>query len=426
MTIRAASTLQQTTALFHQVDTRHTSLLHWSEKNAMLRQSLLQVKNAKQEPAGTLGAGAECTSDEECSSSHCLGHCCVGADDARNCQMCKDDGFCGNCIDGFEWEEGTGCHPVNPFGTPEHLTKTTQEIDDFIADQVVSEDACHARILEAKRSLDGVAAKVLQLSEEVEGQESIIEANTLLLKEAVDKLAASEEQRVADLKVCDANFEAAMEIAKGYSDEKMELEQIADPEVRSKVAMDLNYADVTDEHVKNVTEYFRQNSFLQGQNCLRVVNFLNRNESGTKYSAVDCDAAREVLQDEFSKSYVEIVKLLKDQLELAKNEKDDCVKLAEAENAERVAAANADIKEATRNVEIAKNSLELLEPLLLNGQSEAEKLEAHILNLQDTCVVDANVTDHLKRVRSLIDSLLKCPGRNDFKLMVPDLTGVGA
>jgi len=425
MTIRAASTLQQATALFRQVDTRHTSLLHWSQQNAKLRQSLLQVKYAKQEPG--LAAGVECTSDEECSSSHCLGRCCVGADDARNCKECKDDGFCKDCIDGFEWVEGTGCTPVNPFGTPEHLTKTTAEIDDFIADQVVSEDACHARILEAKRSLDGIEAKVLQLSEEVEGQESIIEANTLLLKEAVDKLAASEEQRVADLKVCDANFEAAMEIANAYSDEKTELEQIADPEVRSKVAMDLDYADVTDEHVKKVSEYFRQNvNFLQGQNCLRVVNFLNRNEtSGTKYSALDCDAAREVLQEEFSKSYVEIVKLLKNQLALAQNEKDDCVKLAESENAERVAAANADIKEATRNVEVAKDSLELLEPLLLNGQSEAEKLEAHILNLQDTCHVDANVTDHLKRVRSLIDSLLNCPGRNDFKLMVPDLSGVG-
>jgi hypothetical protein len=417
--------LQQATALSNQVDTRHHSLLHWSQQNAKLRQSLLQVKQAKQDPG--LGAGEECTADEECSSSHCLGHCCASTLDARNCASCKDDGFCGNCIDGFDWVEGQGCSPVNPFGSPEHLTKTTQDIDDFIEDQKASEDACHARILEAKRSLDGVAAKVLQLSEEVEGQESIIEANTLLLKEAVDKLAASEEQRVADLKVCDANFEAAMEIADGYRDEKIELEQIADPEVRSKVAQDIDYADVTNEHVEEVAKYFRESpSFLQ-QNCRRVVDFLNRNETaGTKYSALDCDAARDVLQDEFSKSYVEIVKLLKNQIQLANEQKDDCVRIAESENAERVAAANADIKEATRNVEVAKDSLELLEPLLLNGQSEAEKLEAHILNLQETCHVDENVTAHLTRVRDLIESLLKCPGRNDFKLMVPDLTGVGS
>jgi hypothetical protein len=378
----------------------------------------LQVKQAP-----TLAAGAACTDDAECESSYCLGHCCSSTADARNCQACSvDTGHCANCIDGFEWEDGKGCSPVNPFGSPKHLTETTDDIDDFIADQLVSEDACHARILEAKRSLDGVTAKVLQLSEETEGQESIIEANTLLLKEAVDKLAASEDTRVADLKDCDANFEAAMDIANGYLAEKTELEQIANPEVRSQVGTEVDYANVTDEHVKKVTEYFRENPLLlTTQTCVQVVDFLNRNVSaGTKYSALDCDAARTVLQDEFSKSYVEITKLWKEQVELANNEKDDCVRVAEGENAARLAAANADIKEATRNVEVARDSLELLEPLEVNGKKEAELLEAHILDLNDTCETDEDITEHLQKVRDLIESLIQCPGRNDFKLMVPD------
>merc|ERR1719498_10720 len=54
-----------------------------------------------------------------------------------------------------------------------HL-ENTSELSKFIQAQQDSNIACHAKQLEAKRTLDGLATKVMLLSDEIEGQESVI------------------------------------------------------------------------------------------------------------------------------------------------------------------------------------------------------------------------------------------------------------
>merc|ERR1712224_325232 len=80
-----------------------------------------------------------------------------------------------------------------------------------------------------------------------------------------------------------------------------------------------------------------------------------------------------------------------------------------------------DIKDSTRSIQMAKDVISALQPLLDNAQLEAEILALHIQGLKNDCNVDTAVSDHLKTVRRLIQSLNECPGRNYFRLTVPEL-----
>jgi hypothetical protein len=64
-----------------------------------------------------------CSTDEDCPDGvHCRGGtCCSRASvwDAEiynidHCEQCNEDGWCGTCIDGFEWIAGEGCKRTEP------------------------------------------------------------------------------------------------------------------------------------------------------------------------------------------------------------------------------------------------------------------------------------------------------------------------
>merc|ERR1719197_2245845 len=163
------------------------------------------------------------------------------------------------------------------------------------------------------------------------------------------------------------------------------------------------------------------------ENCKRVVDYLNKRapddeveKAGIKYSVIDCTAARQRLQDEFTEAYIEITKLITDGEKEATGEKERCDLTAKNEEDERSSTLNLQIARCTADITAAKDTIHELEPLLNNGHEETENLEKYLeKTLSRMCAQDDNVTEHLKAVRRLIMSLEKCPGRNDFKLMIP-------
>jgi len=303
------------------------------------------------------------------------------------------------------------------------------DIDSFIEEQKRSTDTCFAKLLEARRTLDGVTEKVLRLDEEISAQTEISKGNMAIIQ---DRFTASEESlnvKETGQKDCSEEYEKAIEDLQHYRDELAELKQIANPEVRSKVASDLDYKQLIKQHVDSVSAGFEdQSSFLQmnATMCQGVVNYLNRRseekeDNATKYTALDCDAMRTVLQEEFTKSWDEITKLKQEGEQLAKEKKELCLdEVREVHNTEHTSIAQ-DIKDATRAIQMAKDVISALQPLLDNAKLEAESLALHIQGLKSDCNVDTAVSDHLKTVRRLIQSLNECPGRNDFRLTVPEL-----
>merc|ERR1719261_1604939 len=79
-----------------------------------------------------------------------------------------------------------------------------------------------------------------------------------------------------------------------------------------------------------------------------------------------------------------------------------------------------EISDATAAIATAKRAIEGMEPHLSDANAAVETLRDHIENLEKTCEIDSDVSDHLSNIRGLIKDLEECPGRNDFKLDVPD------
>merc|ERR1719420_2661700 len=313
------------------------------------------------------------------------------------------------------------------------LTTDTGEIDDFILDQMVSKDTCTSKMMEAKRTIDGVAAKVVQLSDEIEAEQSIINSNKMIVDNAIDSLEASEAREVEDLAACQKTFEEQWAALDGKRNEIVELEQIANPSVRSSIAHDMDVEAYVNKHIRAMESRFRNTSMeamsaiaITEENCKKVVNFLNQRQpdveekAGIKYSVIDCTAARQRLQDEFTEAYIEITKLITDGEKAANDEKERCDLTAKNEEDERSSQLNLQIARCTADITAAKDTIHELEPLLNNGHDETAAMEKYLeKTLSKMCKEDDNVTEHLKAVRRLIMSLEKCPGRNDFKLMIP-------
>jgi len=335
--------------------------------------------------------------------------------------------------DASEAEGADGAPPtVSDSGV--RITTSTDEIDEFMMDQIDSKDTCTSKMMEAKRSVDGVAAKVIQLSDEIEAEQSIINSQKMVVDGAIAKLEESEAQEEADLAACQKAFEEQWAALDGKRNEIVELEQIARPSVRSSIAHDMDVEAYVNKHIDKMEARFRNASMesmseiqITEENCQRVVDFLNQKADpekesphhDIKYSVIDCTAARQRLQDEFTDAYNEITKLIAEGEAAATSEKERCDLTAKNDEDERSSQLNLQIARCTADITAAKDTIHELEPLMQNGEEETKILDRWIKKLGDMCAEDENVTEHLRAVRRLIMSLEKCPGRNDFKLMIP-------
>lgn len=324
------------------------------------------------------------------------------------------------------------------------ITTDAKEITTFILDQMDSKDTCFSRLMESKRTIDGIGSKVLQISDEIEAEQSIIEGNDAIITNALAELRRSEEILEADQAECQRQYEEAWAAIQGKRDEITELEQIANPGVRSAIAHEMNVEDYVKSHITKMEDKFRNVSYdalenqglieINKENCQRVVNFLNARTATKKgdddettdqlvarikYSSVDCDAGRELLQTAFSEAYVEIKKLIQEEEAEATAALEQCNTRAQNDHDERASVQQDKIKQCTADITAARDTISELQPLLNNGKDETQRMTQHIETLKRMCTVDEDVTEHLKAVRRLIMSLESCPGRNDFKLMIP-------
>jgi len=399
-----------------------------------------------------------------------------------------------------------------------HL-ENTSELSKFIQAQEDSNEACHAKELEAKRTLDGIASKVLMLSDEVEGQEALVEAQSQMVKDMLSRGSRSAESKKAEHHQCNVNYNESWDNLQRFRNEIIELHNIANPKLRSKIAhggLDhhINYTEEAETHAENVRSFFRGEyrtdnweagvnvsavrtehadfedgdryqytehgryaehghgaprrygaghtegryareggqyallevgeiisetddrremsadsdmkkapSFVSEATCEHLKKFFSRDDPGyittEKFADLDCHAQRDALQKTFSEAYLELITMVETGEEVAEQEKASCYGIAYDKDDQQQMGYQAKINKASAWIQAAKDTLTTILPILENAKKEFEMLEAHIENLKETCVVDNDVTEHLQRVRKLIRSLDNCPGRNDFKLVIP-------
>jgi len=321
------------------------------------------------------------------------------------------------------------------------LSSDTVNIQAFIDAQKSSADACHAKMLEVRRTLDGLMSKVNALSDETEGYNAVIESNTGILHENTRNREDDKEMFEKDMAECERQYKLDIASSLNYEAEIKELEQIANPEVRSEIASSSDVRAAveahSDEQMSKPQEHFKQSrdgsngknyttinlASLSNENCQSVAKAVLKKfhapHADDDETMLACNGTRSKLQETYEVAMHALAKLIIDGDELAEDSKEECELAAKAASQARQGIYDAAISEATLNVNAARMALGQLTILLDNANMEVKLLGSHLTKLKEDCVVEDGVSEHLVAVRNLIVSLEDCPGRHDFVLTKP-------
>merc|ERR1719261_62178 len=329
-------------------------------------------------------------------------------------------------------------------------------LQQFINAQQASGDACSSRLLESKRVLDGLLKDVKSLSVQIDSHEEVLETETSNLNITELSVKAVEVTHIEAMTVCEKEKQDAADRVSQYQSELAELDQIAKPSVRLE---HVTKVETSEGRVSSVTKssLTGKSSLLQEglwskESCLAFVDFQRRkhktklrqnstkkqdpddnndagpvsnNDNNNNESPipekVDCDSQREELQKAFTEAYITTRDLLKESQ--SDVEHTTCVDVAEAKKAADLVPLVSERERAASLIESSSQAIAALEPVLDLIDSRVEKLSDHIYNtLTPECAEAKEVSEALQKIRELILLLEECPGRNDFKLKIPEET----
>lgn len=159
---------------------------------------------------------------------------------------------------------------------------------------------------------------------------------------------------------------------------------------------------------------------LSRAKCESFLHFQTKRK--TKRHKIDpreCDSKRDALQEEFSEAYRTIMRLKVDAQERVDGLQ-DCLDSVHASMTAALVPLVQQRDTASQRSEDASSQISLLTPVLESVKDRLEKLKDHIEEMKTECKDCSMVSQHLLRVRELINSLEHCPGRGDYRLRIPE------
>lgn len=310
----------------------------------------------------------------------------------------------------------------------QEMNESQSILDQFIDEQSKSDDACSSRLMESKRTLDGLLHDLKELSIEVASHEKILETETENLNITYMSIDAVETETAEYLKKCRKEREEAVKEVTQYTAELEELVQIAEPSVRYQHSMKVGKSEDKLEKLSLSslgTELVENNEFTLHR-CMAFLQFAKRHDYALKTrlpgqkepTDLACDEQRKELQEAFTKAYLEVKDLLKEAKDRVVDE--SCFEAAKARKAAEMVPLVAQRDQSAGRIEYSSAALAANEPVLILVTDRSEQLREHIKEtLTPECNATGEITEMLQKVRQLILSLSECPGRDDFTLKIP-------
>lgn len=324
-------------------------------------------------------------------------------------------------------------------------------LQEFIDAQQDSDEACSSRLLEAKRSLDGLLHDLKSLSTQVEDHMTVLEVEEQNLKATELSIDAVIDEHNEATQKCEEEKEAALKDLAQYTAELEELEAIAKPSVRFEHVVTVEGMPVTEAPTEESPALLEEGTWTM-KSCEAFLAYTTKhkdrqllqepnasapaddNTSSTGSIVVNnstiepglldsplvmtCNQQRKKLQRIYAKAYLAVKDLKKDAKE--RSEDETCQDTADSKKAALLVPLVAQRDQAAGRIEYSNQALAALEPVLDQVKMRAEKLEKHIEGfLKPECEEASEVSKYLQDVRDLIISLQKCPGRDDFTLKIP-------
>lgn len=133
-----------------------------------------------------------------------------------------------------------------------------------------------------------------------------------------------------------------------------------------------------------------------------------------------CKEQRKELQKLFTETYKAIQNLKKDADNRAKDPM--CNDAAESKKMAELTPLTMQREKTSTKIQEASQAISNLEPVLAMAKNRVKMMEEHINTvLKPECSDVAEVSNMLKSIRDLIESVEKCPGRKNFHLKIPKM-----
>eukprot|EP00746_Dinoflagellata_sp_MGD_P161088 gnl/MRDRNA2_/MRDRNA2_88121_c0_seq1.p1 gnl/MRDRNA2_/MRDRNA2_88121_c0~~gnl/MRDRNA2_/MRDRNA2_88121_c0_seq1.p1 ORF type:complete len:430 (+),score=112.17 gnl/MRDRNA2_/MRDRNA2_88121_c0_seq1:99-1388(+) len=311
------------------------------------------------------------------------------------------------------------------------VNESQSVLDEFIEEQNAAGDACSSRLMESKRTLDGLLHDLRDLSIETSSHEKILETETENLNITFLSIEAVDTETKIGIEKCKKEREEAIKEVTQYTAELEELIQIAQPSVRyrhAKPGMEKKDMVKLDKLALSSlgTEIVEKSDFSE-DSCLAFIDFAKHHDynlrihmrNKQKPDARACDLQREELQKAYTKAFLEVKDLLKDAKDRVLD--DSCFESYHAKKAAEMVPLVAARDQSAGRIEYSAAALAATEPVLHLVTDRTEQLRDHIKQtLAPECKEAGEVTEMLEKVRELIISLSECPGRDDFRLKIPE------
>jgi hypothetical protein len=359
-----------------------------------------------------------------------------------------------------------------------HECPWTFLMEDLMVRHKEDADSCHAKTLEAKRSLDGLLHAAWKVQEEVQYHNSIISAENTTIRDLLSDQQSFWATYLYKENLC---MEWARANWSAHVKTKMEeldiLAAIADPDVRSAVNFEENegYQEHAAEAYRDTSpdlEGYRDNgrgtqvredraarvaargtlampgalasgaslaeveaagpavgsSFLEqtAEQCAVMLGLIQKFEATRKVkvfrvtaSPRQCDSDRDQLETLFQSAVVNISTAMNLANQTVFDDRSACLSDATFEYkflVEGRGQIDEKIQAAARAIHEAQYHISVLEPRLHDVEHGAERMRTYISGLRAECTLDESVWNDLRNVQRLIQNLKECPGRNDFVL----------
>jgi len=314
-------------------------------------------------------------------------------------------------------------------------------IKKFVSEQSSSEDKCSSQMLEAKHQLNQLHVIINDLAAEINSTQTSINVLEPQLTTKKEELEDVEEWKKEALKKCEEEREERRKVLHTLQQELEEMHHIARPDV----TMDLKGASVSTgvamlqeantlapiSHVQGLVTSTRT-AAASLMKCVKGVSLVETRDptgrapveaspANASLTPDECQEQKEVLEETYVKTYVELTRLIAEYEELIKSK--SCEDAVEEEYTQKVTPIKKEIKELTEKLEALQDKLEELRPRLEDANNAEKILRKQIKDLTQECAdLPETITD-LNKVRDIITIMGKCPGLDSAEFNIPVWTG---
>lgn len=409
---------------------------------------------------------------------------CEAATYNENDNACKfyASGQCGTYVDKVDHTTVNAAPGGGCLDGSTHKCPWTVHMKQLKQQQTSQEHSCHSRLLEARRTLDGLLHAVNTTYHEMMADNEKIRLANITIEAALEDHRNAEDKLVTDRQECEnaallqnqsltfleADIVQLIDISTPLrSDVSVKKDYVAETVIRATnenaaiggqianldpidlekfkfgivnnvaTAMGLG-ADVTDG-TKTLHGYpgsfvelsgtqnsqlLSQVGALDSETCSQMTSLLEKSKVRQKRvgSPIAGVQQRQDFSAQFDGTFSEFTNLYsRINFEIGYN-RTYCLKNASYSYNYTILGpdgVDSRITDAAETIHIAQQTIMVLVPRLHDLEHAVTQMREHIQYLNNTCKVDARVTVHLQTIQQLIHDMQECPGRNNFTLSIP-------